>query len=52
LAAHSAEADAAHANAQAQQTLLLHDAPESARAALESELARRWREERGGKHDQ
>jgi len=40
------------ANAQAQQTLLLQDAPESARPALESELARRWREERGVTHGQ
>lgn len=52
LAAHPAEADAARANAQAQQTLLLQDAPESARPALESELARRWREERGVTHGQ
>jgi len=52
LSAHSAEAEAARANAQAQQTLLLQDAAETARPALESELARRLREERGDTHAQ
>jgi tetratricopeptide (TPR) repeat protein len=52
LAAHSAEAEAARASAQAQQTQLLHDAAETARPALESELARRLREERGEMHAQ
>jgi hypothetical protein len=50
LAGHVAEAEAARASAEAQQAQLVQDAPESARASLLAELARRLRDEQGTRH--
>jgi tetratricopeptide (TPR) repeat protein len=51
LASRPSDASAARANAQAQQTQLLRDAPEGARAGLQAELTRRLRDEAGLAHD-
>ena len=50
LAAHASDAAVARAAAQAQQAQLLQDAPENARGGLQTELARRLREEIGPGH--